>query len=119
MEVDVHRRSRVGGKQDDHRPSARASVSSARSFLSSPPAFGDGNSNLNNRCKSRGTSLVISEGGYQEKKETEVTGKRKNVILVNDFKKNKSASATMFGDGLEASPSKLLPIEKKVSDNGN
>ncbi|PKU64919.1 hypothetical protein MA16_Dca018434 [Dendrobium catenatum] len=116
MEADVRRIPPAGVKNDDRRPSAK---SSARAFTSSPPAFGDRNSNLNNKSKGRGTSLVINEGGYLEKKEPVIFGKGKNVISSIEVKKSKSPSNFMFGNGYEASPSKLLPIEKIIPDNGN
>lgn len=107
MVADVRRLPMDGGKQDDLRPPLRASISYVRSFPSSPLAFGDGKSNLRNinKSKGRGTSLVIDEGAYLEKKEPEVIGKGNNVILENDFKNIKSVSVKMFVDGHEASPS--------------
>ncbi|PKU73937.1 hypothetical protein MA16_Dca021436 [Dendrobium catenatum] len=88
MAVDVRWHLPTGGTLEDRRSVSKVMNGSSCPMLS-PSAFDDGKTGFNLFNKSKGNKgIVIKEDGFVAKREHEVIGKRKSIIIEGDVKKN-------------------------------
>ncbi|PKU87891.1 hypothetical protein MA16_Dca025540 [Dendrobium catenatum] len=121
MAADSRQNPLAGSFQFDHRTNSKHPSTETKGFSSSPPAFGDGKTNLKqvNSSKSRGMTLVINEGGFVANQEPEVLGKGKLVCMQEKNKKNQYGSEFLINENFEDSPSNMMPIQKIIPTVGS